>query len=223
MVVSLLDELSSLLGNSFLTDQDDSWIWSLGNSIVFNVKDTRNLIDDSMLPDSSTPTRWCRFIPKKVNILIWRILRNRVPTRWNFSRKGVDINSLFCPNFSIIPETTNHLFWVCPLATALWMNIFKWVDPMYPTCNIIQDLYGWLDHYTSSSLHKLIMEAIVGVTIWTLWNFRNESIFGAQALLHSTLFDQVVYYSFLWFSNRHRKATKSMNNWIQNPLIVSIL
>nr|GEX08574.1 lignin-forming anionic peroxidase-like [Tanacetum cinerariifolium] len=39
------------------SDKDDYWIWSLGNSIVFNVKDTRNLIDDSMLPDSSTPTR----------------------------------------------------------------------------------------------------------------------------------------------------------------------
>nr|GEY00554.1 RNA-directed DNA polymerase, eukaryota [Tanacetum cinerariifolium] len=76
-----LDDRSSLLGNSFLTDKDDYWIWSLGNSIVFNVKDTRNLIDDSMLPDSSSPTRWCRFIPKKVNTLIWRILRDRVPTR----------------------------------------------------------------------------------------------------------------------------------------------
>nr|GEZ27851.1 RNA-directed DNA polymerase, eukaryota, reverse transcriptase zinc-binding domain protein [Tanacetum cinerariifolium] len=42
---------------------------------------TQNLIDDSMLPDSSTPIRWCRFIPKKVNILIWRILRDRVPAK----------------------------------------------------------------------------------------------------------------------------------------------
>nr|GFA37678.1 RNA-directed DNA polymerase, eukaryota, reverse transcriptase zinc-binding domain protein [Tanacetum cinerariifolium] len=52
-----LDDLSSLLDNSFITDKDDSWILSLENSIVFNVKDTQNLIDDSMLPDSSTPTR----------------------------------------------------------------------------------------------------------------------------------------------------------------------
>nr|GFA18367.1 reverse transcriptase domain, reverse transcriptase zinc-binding domain protein [Tanacetum cinerariifolium] len=63
-----LDDLSSLFGNSFLIDKDDSWIWCLGNSIVFNVKDTKNLRDDSMLPDSLTPTRWCRFISKKVNI-----------------------------------------------------------------------------------------------------------------------------------------------------------
>ncbi|GJX44795.1 RNA-directed DNA polymerase, eukaryota, reverse transcriptase zinc-binding domain protein [Tanacetum coccineum] len=188
-----LDDVSSLLGNSFLTDKDDSWIWSLGNSIVFNVKDTRNLIDDSMLPDSSTPTRWCRFIPKKVNILIWRILRDRVPTRWNLSRKGIKINSLFCPNCTISPETTNHLFWVCPLATALWSKIFNWVDILFPTFNSIQELYGWLDHRTSSSLNKLIMEAIIGVTIWTLWNFRNEFIFGAQAPLRSTLFDKPVY------------------------------
>nr|GEV64162.1 Rab3 GTPase-activating protein catalytic subunit isoform X1 [Tanacetum cinerariifolium] len=84
-----LDDLSSLLGNSFLTDKDDSWIWSLENSIAFNVKDTRNLIDDLTLPDSFTPTRRCRFISKKVNILIWRILRDRVPTRWSLSRKVV--------------------------------------------------------------------------------------------------------------------------------------
>ncbi|PWA93765.1 RNA-directed DNA polymerase, eukaryota [Artemisia annua] len=186
-----LNELFGLLGNSFLTDKDDSWIWSLGNSTVFNVKDTRNLIDDSTLPNSPTPTRWCRFIPKKVNILIWRTLRDRIPTRWNLSRKGIEINSLSCPICAIGPETIYHLFWDCSLATALWSKIFNRVDLLLPSCDTIQVLYDRLEHYTFSSSHKLIMEAIIGVAIWVLWNFRNESIFGAQVPLRSTLFDKL--------------------------------
>ncbi|GKB85955.1 hypothetical protein Tco_0958227 [Tanacetum coccineum] len=83
---NLLDNLLNLLKNSTLNDSDDAWVWYSGNS-SFTVKDARGKIDDVYLPDDGSETRWNRFVPKKVNVFIWRALRDRLPTRWNLSRR----------------------------------------------------------------------------------------------------------------------------------------
>ncbi|PWA56649.1 reverse transcriptase zinc-binding domain-containing protein [Artemisia annua] len=90
-------EASEDVESVHLSDNPDAWHWDLANSKVFTVKETRLYIDDALLPDHLPETRWCRFIPKKVNILSWRALRDRLPNRWNLSRKGINIPSLLCP------------------------------------------------------------------------------------------------------------------------------
>ncbi|PWA77337.1 hypothetical protein CTI12_AA057870 [Artemisia annua] len=103
-------------------------------------------------------TRWCRFIPKKVNILSWRVLRDRLPNRWNLSRKGIDIPSLLCPVFSSFPETNFHLFWDCNVASAIWKFVFRWVDIHPPNILDLTDLFNWLDESTSiNSFCKTIL------------------------------------------------------------------
>ncbi|GJV97714.1 RNA-directed DNA polymerase, eukaryota [Tanacetum coccineum] len=80
----------------YTADSEDIRTWSIG-SPSFSVKCTREYIDKSYLPDGGSETRWNHFLPKKINIFIWRALRDRLPTRWNLSRKGIDLDSLSCP------------------------------------------------------------------------------------------------------------------------------
>ncbi|GJV70260.1 RNA-directed DNA polymerase, eukaryota [Tanacetum coccineum] len=105
--------------NITLNDADDIWTRSLGKSF-FTVKDTRIHIDQSTLPNAHYATRWNRFLPKKVNIFIWRVLRDRLPTRWNLSWRGIDMDSLSCPTCDVSVETIDHILWFCSLATAVW-------------------------------------------------------------------------------------------------------
>ncbi|PWA86984.1 RNA-directed DNA polymerase, eukaryota, Reverse transcriptase zinc-binding domain protein [Artemisia annua] len=72
--------LQSLLDTCSLNDSDDTWTWSIGNP-SFTVKATREHIDHFVLPDTNYATRWNRFLPKKINIFIWRVLRDHLPTR----------------------------------------------------------------------------------------------------------------------------------------------
>ncbi|GJX25399.1 hypothetical protein Tco_0231695 [Tanacetum coccineum] len=52
------------------------------------------------------------FSPKKINNYIWIVLRDRLPTRWNLSQKGIDMDSLSCPICdSGIEFQTNHSLW----------------------------------------------------------------------------------------------------------------
>ncbi|PWA65849.1 reverse transcriptase domain, Reverse transcriptase zinc-binding domain protein [Artemisia annua] len=157
---------------------------------------------------------------KQVNILSWRALRDRLPNRWNLTRKGIDIPSLLCPVCSSFPETNFHLFWDCNVASAIWKFVFRWVDIHPPNILDLTDLFNWLDESTSiNSFCKTILDSIFGTVIWVIWSFRNEVIFGKRYPRSSELVDKVIHYSFLWYSNRNRKASKCWNNWMQNPLL----
>ncbi|GJV86034.1 hypothetical protein Tco_1525932 [Tanacetum coccineum] len=51
-----------------LVDMKDRWVWALAGSGDFSVASVRKLIDDFMLPEVSSKTRWIKMIPIKVNV-----------------------------------------------------------------------------------------------------------------------------------------------------------
>nr|GEU37394.1 reverse transcriptase domain, reverse transcriptase zinc-binding domain protein [Tanacetum cinerariifolium] len=119
VTASQLDSLISMLVNVKLTECHDAWQWNLIGSNIFTVKDILIYIDSISLSEFPTETRWCHFIPRRINILVWHILRDRIPTRWNLSMKGFEVSSLLCPLCNIARETSSHLFWTCNLATSV--------------------------------------------------------------------------------------------------------
>ncbi|GJZ04536.1 RNA-directed DNA polymerase, eukaryota, partial [Tanacetum coccineum] len=105
---SHLEELQNMVSNVQLGDVIDERQWNVLNQKMFTVKHTRLHIDHRILPSEAPATRWCKSNPRKVNILVWRVLKDRIPSRWNLSRKGVELSSLACPICSTHPETSHH-------------------------------------------------------------------------------------------------------------------
>ncbi|KAL4572863.1 hypothetical protein LXL04_019651 [Taraxacum kok-saghyz] len=59
----------------------DVWRWTLDEEGEFSVGETRRWIDNKVLPSNLVPTRWCKVAPRKVNVFIWRLRLDRLPTR----------------------------------------------------------------------------------------------------------------------------------------------
>ncbi|GJZ46363.1 RNA-directed DNA polymerase, eukaryota, reverse transcriptase zinc-binding domain protein [Tanacetum coccineum] len=116
--------LQSMIGEVVLSNQEDSWQWALHNS-GYTVASTRSLIDSKFLDTAAISTRWVRCIPIKVNIFIWRLSLNRLPSEVNLNRMGVDIGSILCPICEEDVETINHVFFSCDLAMALWAKLAR--------------------------------------------------------------------------------------------------
>ncbi|GKE74780.1 RNA-directed DNA polymerase, eukaryota, partial [Tanacetum coccineum] len=130
------------------------FLWMVGSNI-FMVRDTQIYINLISLLDFPIETRWCRFIPRKVNILVWRALRDLTPTRWNLSRKGIEVPSLLYPLCNISPETSAHLFWSCLMVTLISRLVFKWIDLTFPYANNLNDVFNWLDDTHLNSASKI--------------------------------------------------------------------
>ncbi|GJU97873.1 RNA-directed DNA polymerase, eukaryota [Tanacetum coccineum] len=104
-------------------------------------------------------------LPKYVYLGTWQRAESSstVPSRWNLSRKGIDLVSLACLICDSGIENINHTLWFCSLATSVWHRVFVWLDLHTPSPSNLQDLYNWIDDMHIVSSRK----SIFGVYLWS--------------------------------------------------------
>ncbi|GKB82705.1 RNA-directed DNA polymerase, eukaryota, reverse transcriptase zinc-binding domain protein [Tanacetum coccineum] len=218
---SQVEELKRLIQPVTLKQGKDSWNWSLSKSGTYSVASVRNLIDSSLLPSSDMKTRWIRYIPNKVNVFAWKVMTNSLPTRFNISRRGIDIESISCVNCVFGVETTNHLFFTCDMAKQVSNLIARWWDISYMDIDSYDDWRNWIDNIRLPCKNKLMLEGIFFVMWWLLWNFRNKKIFEDKAPDKAMFFDDVICKSYYWCRYRSKKVF-SWDDWFKNPHLISL-
>nr|GEX23399.1 RNA-directed DNA polymerase, eukaryota [Tanacetum cinerariifolium] len=109
-----------------LSNMGDRRFWDLNGDGCFRVKDVRRMLDDMLLPKSDVPSRWVKQIPIKVNVLAWKISMDRLPTRVNLHRRGVQVSLISCPICCEAFENLDHLLFCCDLAKDIARSICNW-------------------------------------------------------------------------------------------------
>ncbi|GKC84934.1 RNA-directed DNA polymerase, eukaryota, reverse transcriptase zinc-binding domain protein [Tanacetum coccineum] len=206
------------IGHVSLSEKIDSWKWSIDGSTEFTVASVRDLVDSNILDVVPVATRWNRSIPIKVNVFLWRLKLNRLPTRVNLDRKGIDIGSILCPICHDDIETANHIFFNCGMAQDLWALLAKWWGLDIPLCVNISEWFDWLEVSRIPSKARSFLDGVGGTLLWTIWNYRNRLLFSSSPPKKSVLMDSIVSQSFLWISSRNPKFMCSWVCWLQNPL-----
>lgn len=213
-----LSNLQQLIRDVVLSDNNDSWNLSLDITKGFNVASVRSLIDSCILEVSPIATRWNRSIPIKVNIFLWRLLLNKLPSRVNLDRRGIGVHSLLCPICQDDVETVNHIFFSCEMATDLWSLLAKWWELDIPFCASMEDWIMWLDTSSFSKNVQVFLEGVGRVLLWSIWSFRNRLVFSNPPPRKAMIWDNVVSQSFLWISSRNPNFKLSLVGWLQNPI-----
>ncbi|GJX09412.1 RNA-directed DNA polymerase, eukaryota, reverse transcriptase zinc-binding domain protein [Tanacetum coccineum] len=150
------------IGNVVLTYQRDSWQWSLDVTHGFSVVSVCSLVYARTLDVDSNATRWIHFIPIKINVFLWRLSVNKLPSRVNLDLKGTYVGSLLCPICHVDAESVNHIFFSCEKAKALWYLFAKWWELDIPFCDNISDWFTWLDSLKVSNKVRSFIERVGG-------------------------------------------------------------
>nr|GEY40419.1 RNA-directed DNA polymerase, eukaryota [Tanacetum cinerariifolium] len=82
-----MTDLNLLMESVSLSHSCDRWICDLSGDGEFRVKEIRNFLDNLFLPSYADATRWVKYIPIKLNVFVWRVRRDFLPTRVNLSRR----------------------------------------------------------------------------------------------------------------------------------------
>ncbi|XP_076942564.1 uncharacterized protein LOC143612469 [Bidens hawaiensis] len=144
---------------------------------------------------------------------------NRLPTRTNLATKGIDIPSTICPLCNDGSETVIHVFGECASVKKIWDLIERWLNLKLPALRFPTDLMEWVENLALSVPKKEMVGAIIYVAWWAIWKLRNDTVFLKRRMKDALLFDEVTYFTFLWYSSRKSKCKANRIEWLKNPLL----
>nr|GEX18532.1 RNA-directed DNA polymerase, eukaryota [Tanacetum cinerariifolium] len=139
---------------------------------------------------------WINFVPIKVNVFAWKLHLDRLPTRTNLARRGVEVWFTRCP--------------ACDEENISWSPVGSNADWL-----------GWFSSIRLGSKIKGLLKGVFFVAWWSIWSFRNQLLFTSQNPRRSGLFDDIVTRSFTWCHARC-KSSFSWDNWLQHPYLLSL-
>ncbi|PWA72941.1 RNA-directed DNA polymerase, eukaryota, Reverse transcriptase zinc-binding domain protein [Artemisia annua] len=76
---SQLEDLNAVIQDITMSDNKDGWKWSLASN-GFSIASARKFIDEHTLPCGLSCTRWNRVVPIKVNVFLWRLNMDKLPS-----------------------------------------------------------------------------------------------------------------------------------------------
>ncbi|PWA37437.1 hypothetical protein CTI12_AA582280 [Artemisia annua] len=124
---------------------------------VFRVKDARMLLNECFLPKDSTATR---SIPIKINVFAWKVYLDRLPTRLNLTKRGIQVPSLLCPVCNADHEDTSHLLFSCSLANEAVCLVCRWWNLTWSPLGSYSDWLSWFNSLRLCSTTKGLLEGV---------------------------------------------------------------
>jgi len=81
------------------------------------------VFDESLARGRSNQV-WHKYVPSKVSVFAWRLLRDRLPTKANLARRRVlQPDDITCAAGCGLSETVYHLFLACDTYGTIWLGI----------------------------------------------------------------------------------------------------
>lgn len=108
-------DLVTLLLHTTVSPNADGWTWLLEDSGYFSVNSLRRSIDNNILSSFRAGFEWNKLVPIKLNIMAWRASYDRLPTRPNLDRRGVNLHSLRCSVCDEDIESVDHILSIAQL------------------------------------------------------------------------------------------------------------
>ncbi|GKB48541.1 RNA-directed DNA polymerase, eukaryota, reverse transcriptase zinc-binding domain protein, partial [Tanacetum coccineum] len=106
----------------------DTWCWTMGQNGEFSVKALKQMVNLKILGEEADmdETKWCKYIPNKVSVFMWRLKHGRLPVRALLDRYGMDLDTTLCPMCNEVVESLDHCFFSCSKAKSVWNKVFDW-------------------------------------------------------------------------------------------------
>ena len=199
-------------------EEPDLWLWVTDASGEFSVKSSYKCLanrDEDPL-DGVFQQLWQS---KALSITLstsWRVLLDRLSTRTNLIRGGVEVTSPNCVMCQASKESAHHLFLECFVAQRVWYQCLRWIGVLFVQHT---DMKCHFENFHLSFLTTKQNQVWKGM--WTaiakgIWEQRNDFIFkqwepDAKKVLYLAQMK-----SWLWIKYRVRSFNYTFSDWILN-------
>lgn len=211
---SLLSQISSIS----ITGKEDYWFCPDGPKEQFTVAWMRQKLIKKYQKVCGK-NRWSKWIPKKSNILVWRICKGRVAVKETLTVMQATTGNTSCDVCKDGVESILHTFWDCPFAKDIWSKIKFWWRLQDKRIHSIEEALDWLEGEGANPKEKKALFAVAAATFSSLWLNRNEATFLDKTRKVDDVFSHIQAESFLWIDSRAPKTSINRSSWLFSPRI----
>nr|GEU91649.1 retrovirus-related Pol polyprotein from transposon TNT 1-94 [Tanacetum cinerariifolium] len=90
---------------------------------------------------------------------------------------GILLESSSCPLCLSSEENIHHVLFRCGLAESIFCRICRWWELDWQALESFSDWNYWFSLIRLSSKVKALLEGVFGVAWWSIWGFRNRTIY----------------------------------------------
>ncbi|XP_024632198.1 uncharacterized protein [Medicago truncatula] len=201
----------------------DTWRWLLDLVHGYSASGAYHFLTTPVVPVDRylVDDVWHKLIPSKVSLFVWRLLRDRLPTKDNLARRRVipaanTTCSAICDNL----ETARHLFLECNVLSSIWPSVLHWLGSSAV-------LPGELRHHLNQFIHMaglprfthIHLKIISFASVWVIWKEGNNRIFNNAACNPSSLLEKIKFNSYLWLKSKQTAFSYSYHDWWKKSLL----
>ncbi|XP_057453105.1 uncharacterized protein LOC130744965 [Lotus japonicus] len=177
---------------------EDRWVWTKEGSGVYTVKSAYAFLHGSLLDEEKLVFKWiwsCK-APSNASSFVWRVLINRVQSKVELAKRNafqgnVDLSCGMCGGDE---KSSSHLFFTCPVAWKVWMDVYRWLGVVLSFPKTAEDqlmLHGSVLQGGKKSVRVLTLIWIS--TVGALWGARNGFVFKGKVVDGDRLIGNIQY------------------------------
>lgn len=144
----------------------------LFRSVYHNIMDSL-LVNDNYKIDANWKKLWSLQTPPKVKHLLWRILRQCLPSRQRLCTKGAHCPAT-CAFWETNLENDWHVFFGCEKAILVWQQAGLWST----ISSNVHQAEG-ITYFLSNLRNSIASESLcskISIILWSLWRQRNDKV-----------------------------------------------
>jgi len=208
-------------------DKVDKWLWTLESSKVFTVRSAyKHLTTQPPLVSSVDASfLWHKDVPLKVVLFVWRLFRDRLPTKDNLLRHGViDHTSKLCVSSCGFLESSNHLFIHCNFFGTVWQFIHRWLGlSVAATFQVPNHFNQFSCSGGTTKVHRSILQVIWFAVVWKIWKERNNTPFNDKECTVNQVVDKIKSFAFTWLKAKYTSLPLNYHgSWLSPFTILGI-
>ncbi|XP_058764618.1 uncharacterized protein LOC131638082 [Vicia villosa] len=228
-VAEELQELCCILTDvTPIWNGEDRFVWSLGATGGYVVGEFYNkllseyrVVVEQLDVKEALKVLWQSWMPLKVKIFGWRLLKDRLATKEQLIRRGIiePNDERLCVFGCGLLEDSKYLFLNCPIIRRVWRKILDWLG--------LHDITGadCIGHFmhmmeimrSYCSLRRAVVFWMA--SCWSIWKQRNDIPFNNAVGDIEEIVHSIKMYSWWWLDlgTKHRVYC-NFYEWNHSPL-----
>jgi len=125
----------------------------------------------------------------KILIVVFtRVIENKVASKVNLERRGIQIESNLCNLCRLSEESTKHLFFGCRVAWLIWNLCYDWLGMNLVDLIVPGSYFEHFKIFDAPNSVNLIMGNIWIALVSEIWRHRNNCLFKGGVVDHTEVF-----------------------------------